>query len=293
MTTLIGTVDGIHDLDGGGGAVALAGRAVTDLTTQWALTDGDTLWRTGADGNWTEVIHLDGPDPATCLLAVDDGVLVGTRGAHLLRVRAEGLDDVPGFEALPARADWYTPWGGPADVRSLAEGDGVAYVNVHVGGIARSGDGGRTWTATPLDIHTDVHQVVAVPGRVLAAAGDGGLLSSTDGGDTWHQDTDGLHATYARAVAVAGDTVLLTASTGPRTRQAAVYRRPLAGGTFERCEDGLPGWFTDNIDTRCLAAHGDEAVFGTADGRVYRSSDAGVTWHQAAADLPRVTAVAM
>src|SRR5438105_2447762 len=120
MTTLIGTVDGIHDLDGG--AVALAGRAVTDLTTQWALTDGDTLWRIGADGAWTEVVRLDGPH-ATCILPLDDGVLVGTQGAHLLRVRAEGLDEVPDFEALPARDEWYTPWGGPADVRSLAAAD--------------------------------------------------------------------------------------------------------------------------------------------------------------------------
>jgi hypothetical protein len=291
MTTLIGTVDGIHDLDGG--AVALAGRAVTDLTTQWALTDGDTIWRMAADGSWTEVVRLVGPDAGTCLLPVDDGLLVGTAGAHLVRVRAEGLDEVPAFEALPARKEWYTPWGGPADVRSLAEADGVAYVNVHVGGIARSDDGGRTWTATPLDIHTDVHQVVAVPGRVLAAAGDGGLLSSTDGGTTWTQETDGLHATYARAVAVAGDTVVLTASTGPRTRHAAVYRRPLAGGTFERCEDGLPGWFADNIDTRCLAASEGEVVFGTADGHVYRSTDAGEHWHEVASDLPRVTAVAL
>ncbi len=291
MTTLIGTIDGVHALDSG--AVGLAGRSVTDLTTQWALTDGDTLWRAGADGGWTEVARFDGPDPATCLLPLGDGVLVGTAGAHLRRVRAEGLDEVPGFETLPARAEWYTPWGGPADVRSLAEADGVAYVNVHVGGIARSDDDGTTWTATPLDIHTDVHQVVAVPGRVLAAAGDGGLLASTDGGATWQQDTDGLHATYARAVAVAGDTVLLTASTGPRTRHAAVYRRPLAGGTFVRCEDGLPGRFADNIDTRCLAAHGDEVVFGTADGRVFRSTDAGGRWELAASDLPRVTAVAL
>src|SRR5262249_32532873 len=161
----------------------------------------------GADGTWTEVVRLDGPDAATCLLPLEDGVLVGTQGAHLVRVGAEGLDEVPGFEDLPARGEWYTPWGGPADVRSLAADADVAYGNVHVGGIARSDDDGRTWTATPLDIHTDVHQVVTVPGRVLAAAGHGGLLTSDDAGATWRQDTAGLHATYARAVAVAGDTV--------------------------------------------------------------------------------------
>jgi hypothetical protein len=294
MTTRIGTVDGIHDLEGE--PVALAGRSVSDLAGPWALTDGDTVWRVGPDGTWTEVARLDGPETGTCLLPLDDGgVLVGTTGAHLRRVRADGVGDVPGFEDLPARRDWYTPWGEPPEVRSVAAADGVAYVNVHVGGIARSDDGGTTWAATPLDIHADVHQVLAVPGLVLAAAGEGGLLTSTDAGTTWTQDTAGLHAPYARAVAVAGDTVLLTASTGPRTRQAAVYRRPLAatGAPFERCADGLPEWFAGNIDTRCLAARGDQVVFGTADGTVHRSTDAGVTWEQVAAGLPRVTAVAV
>jgi hypothetical protein len=285
--TLIGTVAGIRSLDGD---VALPGRAVTALTREWALTDGDTLWHT-EDGTWTEVERLDAPWPATSILPIGATVLLGTQEAHLLRRAAGSVDVVAAFDALPARQDWYTPWGGPADVRSLAGSGDTAYVNVHVGGIARSADGGASWEATSLDIHTDVHQVVAVDGQVLAAAGDGGLLSSADGGASWRRDTDGLHATYCRAVAVAGDTVLITASTGPRTREAAVYRRPLAGGTFERCRDGLPEWFAHNIDTGCLAADGDHVVFGTADGRVFESHDAGATWDEAAADLPRVTAV--
>ncbi len=294
MTLRIGTVDGIHVIDGGGAPVELAGRSITDRYGAWALTDGEVLWRVGADGAWVEVARLDGPGPATSLLPLGDDLLVGTEGAHLLRVGAEGHAVVAGFEDLPARRDWYTPWGAPADVRSLArdDGTGAVYVNVHVGGIARSDDGGVTWTATSLDIHTDVHQVLAVDGRVLAAAGDGGLFESADRGATWRQVTDGLHGTYARAVAVAGDTVILSASTGPRTNRSAVYRRPLDGdGPFERATDGLPEWFESNIDTRTLAADGDHVVFGTADGRVFTSEDAGRTWVQAAAGLPRVTVV--
>jgi hypothetical protein len=290
-TPLIGTVDGIHSLDDD--HVALPGRVVTALIPGWALTDGDTVWRADARGGWVEAAHLDAPWPGTCLAPLGDAVLVGTQQAHLLRLDAEAQAVVGGFDALPAREEWYTPWGGPPDVRSLATGDGVAYVNVHVGGIARSDDGATTWSATGLDIHADVHQVVTAGGRVLAAAGDGGLVWSDDAGASWHHDTRGLHATYARAVAVGGDTVLLTASTGPRTQSAAIYRRSLDGRTFERCREGLPERFADNIDTGCLAARGDAVAFGTADGRAFVSADAGATWEQAAAGLPRVTAVAL
>jgi hypothetical protein len=292
VDALIGTVDGIRS-GTGADAVALPGRRVTALAPGWALTDGDTVWRTDPGGEWRDVARLDAPWPATSLVPVGDAVLVGTRQAHLLRLGTEALDVVAAFDALPARDEWYTPWGGPADVRSMAAAGGRVYVNVHVGGIARSDDGGATWEATGLDIHTDVHQVVVHDGRVLAAAGDGGLLASTDGGSTWRQDTEGLHATYSRAVAVAGDTVLLTASTGPRTRQAAIYRRDLDGGPFERCRVGLPEWFAENIDTGCLAARGRDVIFGTGDGRVFASADAGATWQETAAGLPPITAVAL
>lgn len=171
--------------------------------------------------------------------------------------------------------------------------DGTIYVNVHVGGVVRSRDGGRTWTPT-LDIEVDVHQVIVHPARprtVLVAAFDGFGLSR-DGGDSWSFVIAGLHAHYARAVAIADATVLLTASTGPSGRRAALYRKPLEGADeFERCRQGLPEWFSDNIDTACLATAGPLVVFGTEDGQLYRSADAGSTWELAAKGLPSVRSV--
>ena len=53
--------------------------------------------------------------------------------------------------------------GPPLGIRSVtATPDGVLLVNVHVGGIVRSSDGGITWQPT-IDIDTDVHQVCAHP----------------------------------------------------------------------------------------------------------------------------------
>jgi hypothetical protein len=95
-------------------------------------------------------------------------------------------------------------------------------------------------------------------------------------------------------VALAGDTVLLTASTGPRGRsQAAVYRRPLDGeAPFERCRGGLPEWFHGNIDSGWLEAR-EDAAFAAPDGTVWSSSDAGATWEQVAEKLPEPRCLAL
>ncbi len=173
----------------------------------------------------------------------------------------------------------------------MARDGELVYVNVHVGGILASWDEGRTWNPTDLDIDTDVHQVLAVDHRVLAALGHSGLASSGDKGRSWTVATDGLHASYCRAVAASDEKVLLSASTGPRTRHAAVYRGHLGGDAFERCEKGLPEWFGDNIDTGCLVLEGMTAAFGTSDGRVFVSDDAGESWSESAAGIPGVTAL--
>ena len=89
------------------------------------------------------------------------------------------------------------------------------------------------------------------------------------------------------------ETVLVTASRGPRGGEVGVYRAPLVGGPFERCRAGLPEWFEDNIDSHCLDAppEGPLATFGTADGHVYRSGDEGSTWEQIAEGLPPIQRV--
>src|SRR2546429_115455 len=81
------------------------------------------------------------------------------------------------------RDRWFTPWGGPPDTRSISEDDEAVYVNIHVGGILRSVDCGRTWQPT-LPIERDVHKVLARPGRLYAASARG-LAVSPDSGETW------------------------------------------------------------------------------------------------------------
>lgn len=277
----------------------LAGKKVLALergdTGWWAIVGGRELWHSADGRAWARAAAVP-RRKATCLACTPSGLLVGTTGAHLLRLDGERLAEVRAFDDVEGRTEWHTPWGAPADVRSMsAASDRRIYVNVHVGGVARSTDGGDTWRPT-LDIDHDVHQVLAPaarPGLVLVAAYDGFGVSE-DGGDTWRWENDGLREHYCRAVAVAGETVYLSASAGHHGRRAALYRRRLDGGeAFERCRDGLPEWFADNVDTGCLAARGDVVAMGTEDGCVYLSADAGERWKLAAERLAPVRAIAV
>jgi hypothetical protein len=294
-TILVGTDDGIRVAGEAGGA-RLGGRPVGALAAgdgaTWAVVDGRELWRLDGAGE-----DRPAASPAelrlNCLAVAGGTVLAGTAGAHLLRLDAGELRPVGSFDEVEGRDGWYTPWGGPPDVRSLAVGaDGALWVNVHVGGIPTSSDCGRTWRPT-IEVDADVHQVASHPGdpaRVLAATALG-LADSADAGESWSYLTEGMHARYCRAVALAGDTVVVSCSTGPRGGRAGLYRRPLgaaAGTPFERCRDGLPEWFEGNLDTGCVDAAGATVAFGTGTGEVFASGDAGASWERVAAGLPPV-----
>ncbi len=298
---LVATDEGLHVCaDAGATRVdELAGRAVGALAGGaggwWVVVERHELWRSADGARWSLAAKV-AKNTVTCLGATPAGLLVGTARAHLLRLERDRLVPVPSFDEAEGRAAWYTPWGAPADVRSISAGpDGSVYVNVHVGGVLRSTDAGASWCPM-LDIEHDVHQVLAPaahPGLVLAAAFDG-FGVSPDGGDTWRWENQGLHAHYCRAVVLAGDTVVLSASDGHHGRRAAIYRRRLEGDTrFERCRAGLPEWFSDNVDTGCLAVDRSAVVLGTEDGGVFLSHDAAATWDAVAKGLAPVRAVAL
>jgi hypothetical protein len=297
---LVATREGLHRFDEQGGAEAVdhAGRPVLSIgrarSALWAVIDGTEIWHAPdatIPGTWEHVVDLGGAVAglrATVIADTEAGVLVGTSEARLLRVPDGSLEAIAGFDDVDGRSTWYTPWGGPPDTRSMADWDDDVYVNVHVGGILRTDDGGKSFTPT-IDVDADVHQVATAEGLVLAACA-GGLATSTDRGSTWDLRSDGLEARYSRAVTVCGDAVLVSASNGPRGGRAAVYRSALADGAFERCRGGLPESFDDNIDSYCLDAlpDGSFAAFGTSDGRVFATTDAGATWDEVASGLPPV-----
>ena len=258
---IVGTNEGLFLFSGSEQRVELEGRCITAIALSssglWAVVDRKSVWHRDERDQWQIVAETVQDLQLLCIVPLNGKVLVGTSDAHLLQIAEGSIKFINSFDDAPGRDEWYTPWGGPPDVRSLAVGTrGELYANVHVGGILRSKDSGQEWQPT-IDLHSDVHQVLTVPNRpglVLAAVAQG-LAISKDGGDSWSFDRANLHATYSRAVAVCGETVLMSTSFGPSGGKAAVYRRSLdQPGTFEKCVPGLPQWFSDNINTGSLAA---------------------------------------
>ena len=304
---LVGTTAGLFtfETDTSRRQVGLEGRDVGAVAPAswkklWAALDGEEIWGSpGVSGEWSRIASLaDLPGArlrATCLADTrandEDGILVGTSGGHLVRVGHDGPELVESFDRLPSRDRWYTPWGGPPDVRSITEDRQAVFVNVHVGGILRTRDQGASWQPT-IDIDADVHRVVTGSGRVYAA-GARGLSVSRDGGETWTLSARGLHAAYCRSVAVCAETILLSASDGPGGGRAALYRTDLDADYLERCRAGLPEWFAGNIDSLCLDAlpDGRLAAFGSESGEVFTSGDQGASWTRLAEGLNGIRCV--
>src|SRR5215813_2037948 len=151
----IATDDGLHVLGHGDGAAGgaicaeeLAGREIVAIEPggggPWALVGSKEIWR-HADGRWSQAAST-GRRTGTCLAATSAGLLIGTTRGHLLLLEKGRTALVPSFDQADGREAWHTPWGAPADVRSIsAAHDGPIYVNVHVGGVLRSTDGGADW----------------------------------------------------------------------------------------------------------------------------------------------------
>ena len=288
MNLIIGTGAGAFSLEAPN-EPSIGGTGINHIAR-----NGDSWWAVDGKGR----LHRDGEQAAqgpadvtlNCVLQTDDTTWIGAGEARLFRLDGDQLVEDDGFAGAPGRDGWYTPWGGPPDVRSMAaDSEGTLFINVHVGGILRYDNEGLSPT---LDQDADVHQVIADStrtGTVLAACARG-LAQSADG-MVFGYRADGLHASYCRAVALVNDTILLSASTGPWSKQARIYRGDITSGSFQPCTDGLPEWFEENLDSHCLAVLDGVAFAGQGD-TVWRSEDEGVSWTEAGSGFPRITCLA-
>ena len=254
---------------------------VTTLTAGggalWALTRNRRIWRI-AGGKAERVVRVDDAI-AWCLLWHAGALWVGTDEAGLLRLDGDRLARVPGFDRAPGREKWEQPVKRPATTWTLASDGTHLYVNVHVGGILCSSDGGARFTPT-IPLEHDVHEVsVGTDGRLWAATGERALAESRDHGETWAYHGAGLHAPYLSCAAPSADGVLVVASSGYACEDDAVYR--FDGRAFERC-NGLPARFGGFLGARQLVANGHVAAVADAEGRFHVSEDAGRSWSVAA-----------
>lgn len=308
----------ITQLDNGWRAAQpLAGRFAAKLKTSPCLTldpnrperlfcgmSQHGVWRSDDAGQTWQPAFEDLPHARVTAIAVSRteqvnryGVAyVGTEPSAVFRSEdggatwraCEGLTDLPSADrwAFPPRPETHhVRWIEP-DQHDF----GRLYVAIEAGALVYSPDGGETWqdrvAGGPLDTHHLATHPDA-PGRLWAAAGDG-FFESNDAGATWRKAEQGLRQRYCWSVAVdAGnpETVILSAAGGARQAhnlyqaESHLYRRTQTGGDWREIRAGLP----DPKGIRAYALAADPAESGVfyagTEARLYRSLDAGATWH--------------
>jgi hypothetical protein len=214
-------------------------------------------------------------------------LLVGCTPPNLYRVKErEGTEKVKTFNELTVRDQWYTPWGGPPAVRSMAKtNDGWVYADIHVGSIMRSPDKGKTWEPVNPSLHKDVHEVTTTPNsnNKVYANTYLSVYISDDKGQSWEHRSKGLNNRYGRGIAVNlkdPKILLCGVSDGPTGANVhgQLYYTENAGKNWSHVTEGFPKSTNNNIDTFHIAYSSGKTAWVTDNNNLYRSTNKGKTW---------------
>lgn len=253
-----------------------------------ATEDGCVVLLSNADGDSIE-FFTGIEDPIFSMLILDEDpieMLLGTEGAHLYHMRGEKVERIETFDALECRKDWYTPWGGPPTVRSMARtSDGWIYADIHVGSIMRSADRGATWEPVTPTFNEDVHRVATCPAddeRVYADTARA-VFVSYDRGRSWEDRGKDLGNRYGRCITVHPedpDLILATVSDGPHgdNVHGQLWRSEDAGRNWTHVADPFPANTRDNIDTYHVAFDTAGTAWAVVDDRLYIGRDRANRW---------------
>ncbi len=250
-----------------------------------------------------------------------DHLWLGVEPACLFESTDGGASFTPnaGFLAHEHRAKWQ-PGGGGLCLHTIVP-DPTAeqrmIVAISTGGVYRTEDGGRSWTARNTGVRAEflpdkhpefgqcVHKVVHHPSRPerLFLQNHWGLYRSRDWGDTWTDMAHDVPSDFGFAMAMHphdADTVYIIPLESDMFRctpdaKLRVYRTRDGGDSWEALAAGLPQTFAyetvlrDGLDTDTLDPAG--IYFGTRSGRVWGSADDGGAWNLVRDGLPPVTCV--
>ncbi len=266
------------------------GYAVGDGGLFLRTDDGGATWTPKALGTSANLTAVNCVSTALCVIATQKGdLLVRTADAGATATFVSPATD-PIFAAAfasPTRVAAggangasvvsddaglnFTPIGGRltgrySEIRAGGQA-GTAFAPGADGALAKTVDGGRTWTAGNVATSEDVRDV-SFPSADVGYALDasGGLFRTSSGGAAWKTLDPGTTARAAAVLAPSANTVLSVGPTGLR-------RSTDGGGTFDAV--------TDRTVSRSRLSGIDQAkgalvVWGDQD--VARSTDRGRTW---------------
>ncbi|NUR70686.1 MAG: exo-alpha-sialidase [Hamadaea sp.] len=273
--------------------IAFPAGTETSLRRVWAFAPGS------AAGDPSVVWA--GTEPSALFKSVDGGV---------------SYELVQSLWDHPHRPQWGEGFGGQA-IHTItphpADPDRVL-VAMSTGGVYRTTDGGRTWSATNTGIKAYflpdqfpefgqcVHKVArdqANPER-LYLQNHHGVYRSDDDGVTWTSIADGLPSDFGFPVVAhpgRGDTLWNFPLTADGSRFAPdfkcqVFRSTDAGKSWQPQSAGLPTepfYSTVLRDAMCTDTADPAGVyFGGRSGEVYASPDEGESWERVATQLPGI-----
>lgn len=267
-----------------------------DASTLYVGSRGSGVWKSSDGGQAWQDLELPEADVFSLAVSPADGaVYAGTEPSRLFKSDDGGRTwrELEGLQEIPSRPEWsFPPRPETSHVRVIAPNPHdaeVLLVGIELGGLMRSGDGGRTWSDHRPGAQKDVHALAWHPqaeGRAYEAGG-GGAAYSADGGARWEAADEGLGRHYTWGLAVDDedpDVWYVSAARSARRAHsredadARIYRRR-GGGSWEALSGGLPDPLR-SFPYALLAAEG-RVIAGFGNGAVYVSADRGETWREA------------
>ena len=190
-------------------------------------------------------------------------------------------------------------------------------VAISTGGVYRTDDGGRSWTARNAGVRAEflpnkqpefgqcVHKVVQHPSRPgrLFLQNHWGLYRSDDWGDSWKDIANGVPSDFGFAMQMHPndpDTVYIVPLQSDEFRcvpeaKMRVYRTRDAGASWEPLSSGLPqkdAYETVLRDALTADSLDPAGIFvGTRSGKLFGSADDGEHWQEIADGLPSIACV--
>jgi len=253
---------------------------------------------------------------------------IGAPGGGVWKTTSAGETWYPIFDAVKDVYSIGAVEVAPSDpnVVYVGTGDIVTGGSISEGnGVWKSLDAGVTWRHLGLPASKQIPSMlvdetnpnivlVAAQGDIHVKSHDRGIFRSTDGGATWTQTLFVNDSTGAQKIARAWDTpnVLYVTTvahyTAPPTPPVAggppgggfgqpqtgetnskIFKSTDGGVTWTEIKgNGLPARMTGKIWVAAANKTNGQRVFVIGDWGLYRSDDAGATWHQMAADDNRI-----